>query len=76
MARRRRDDDLPCPHEHHERAGIVTNQPGGYDPGRAHAAVTTCGRPECRAASMAWVQKATGEPATYISDASRKETTA
>lgn len=61
----------PCPHDHRERAGIVTNQPGKYDRTRAHAAVSVCGRPECRARGMAWVQHVTKEQPVYISDAHR-----
>lgn len=61
----------PCPHESGARAGIVTNQPGKYDPKRAHAAVAVCGDPTCRARGMAWVEHLTKEPAVYISDARR-----
>lgn len=62
-------DELPCPHD--ARAGIVTNQPGGYDRNRAHAAVTVCGDPSCRARAFAWVWEKTKEPGVYISDSTR-----
>lgn len=57
----------------HGRTGIVTNQPEGYDPNRPHAATNVCGRPRCRAVALAWVQRQTGEPGTYISDHDRKQ---
>jgi len=66
------DGDAVCPHENKSRAGIVTNQPEGYDKNRAHAAITVCGDPSCRARGMAWVWKRTGEHGTYVSDSSRK----
>jgi hypothetical protein len=56
----------------HERAGIVTNQPDGYDRKRAHAAVSVCGSPTCRARAFAWVWEVTKEQGHYISDSSRK----
>jgi hypothetical protein len=52
----------------HDRAGIVTNQPDGYDPNRNHAAASVCANPTCRARAMAWVQQTTGEPGVYLSD--------
>lgn len=66
------DDDLPCPHS--ARAGIVTNQPDGYDRERAHASVAVCGDPTCRARALAWVRAKTGEPGVYISDSDRRRT--
>ena len=68
-------DDLPCEH-YGARAGIVTNQPDGYDHNRAHCSVTVCGDPTCRALSLAYVRHITGEFGTYISDASRKKANA
>lgn len=56
----------------HDRAGIVTNQPDGYDHNRAHAAVSVCGDPSCRARGLAWVWEKTKEQGVYISDSSRK----
>jgi hypothetical protein len=56
----------------HDRAGIVTNQPDGYDHNRAHAAVSVCGGPSCRARALAWVWEKTSEQGVYISDNSRK----
>jgi hypothetical protein len=64
----------PCPHDHRERAGIVTNQPGRYTNTRPHASVAVCGRPECRARGMAWVEQVTKEPAVYVRDADRLNT--
>jgi len=61
------DDDF-C---NHPRAGIVTNQPNGYDRNRAHASIAICGQPECRAKALAWVWKTTKEQGHYISDSSR-----
>lgn len=66
-------DDDPCPHDSKARAGIVTNQPDGYDRNRAHAAVSVCGDPSCRARALAWVWKMTKEQGHYISDSSRKK---
>jgi hypothetical protein len=65
------DDDFPCPHG--TRAGIVTNQPDGYDHNRAHASAAICGDPSCRARALAWVRQLTGEPGHYISDSNRKK---
>ena len=65
------DDDI-C---NHDRAGIVTNQPDGYDHNRAHASVAVCGDPTCRARGLAWVWKKTREQGHYISDSSRKKAT-
>lgn len=59
----------------HERAGIVTNQPDGYDKNRAHASVSVCGQPTCRARGLAWVWDKTHEQGTYISDSTRKAST-
>ena len=56
----------------HQRAGIVTNQPGKYDHDRAHASVAVCGDPSCRALAFAWVKKMTGEEGVYLSDSDRK----
>lgn len=64
------DEDFEC---NHDRAGIVTNQPDGYDHNRAHASVSVCGDPTCRAGGLAWVRAKTGEPGVYISDSSRKK---
>jgi len=66
------DDDFPCPHGNNARAGIVTNQPHGYDRDRAHASAAICGDPSCRARALAWVWKLTKEQGQYISDSSRK----
>jgi hypothetical protein len=66
-----RDDDDPCPHG--ARAGIVTNQPDGYDHNRAHASVAVCGDPSCRARALAWVWNLTKEQGHYISDSSRRK---
>ena len=63
------DEETPCPHE--ARAGIVTNQPGAYDPHNAHAAVAVCPDPSCRARAMGWVYRITGEQGIYISDSDR-----
>jgi hypothetical protein len=52
----------------HPRAGIVTNQPDGYDPNRNHAAASVCASPTCRARALAWVQQTAGEPGVYLSD--------
>lgn len=49
----------------HKPRGIVTNQPDGYDPSRAHASISTCDRPECVATSIAWVASKTNETATF-----------
>jgi len=67
------DDDYatPCPHDASQRAGIVTNQPGEYDRKRSHCSVSVCPDPTCRARSMAYVHKVTGEPAVYVSDSTR-----
>ena len=71
------DDEFdPCPHSYKARAGIVTNQPDGYDAKRAHASVSICGDPTCRARALAWVWNLTKEQGHYISDASRKKATA
>lgn len=56
----------------HNRAGIVTNQPDGYDHNRAHASVSVCADPSCRARGLAWVFAKTEEQGTYISDSSRR----
>lgn len=73
MSKRKSDADSdPCPHDHKARAGIVTNQPDGYDRNRAHAAVTVCGDPSCRARALAWVWEMTKEQGHYISDSTRK----
>jgi hypothetical protein len=65
------DDDI-C---NHARAGIVTNQPDGYDHNRAHASVAICGSPTCRARALAWVWNLTKEQGQYISDSTRKKAT-
>jgi hypothetical protein len=65
------DDETPCPHP--TRAGIVTNQPNGYDPDRACASVTVCPDPSCRARAMGWVYKVSGEHGVYVSDSDRKK---
>ena len=70
MSKKRTDDDFEC---NHDRAGIVTNQPDGYDHKRAHAAMSVCGDPSCRAQALAWVWKMTNEPGVYISDSSRRK---
>lgn len=62
----------PCPHD--DRAGIVTNQPNGYNPDQPHAAITVCGDPTCRARALGWVQRASGQPGTYVSDRDRRKT--
>jgi hypothetical protein len=69
------DDDFPCPHGNKARAGIVTNQPDGYDSNRAHASAAICGDPSCRARALAWVWNLTKEQGHYISDSSRKKVT-
>jgi hypothetical protein len=58
--------------EKHQRTGIVTNQPTGYDRDRPHASTTVCERPECQQKAHFWVQGITGETAVYVPD--RKET--
>ncbi|URM86996.1 hypothetical protein SEA_RUCHI_28 [Arthrobacter phage Ruchi] len=63
-------DEEPCPHG--QRAGIVTNQPDGYDHNRAHASVAVCGNPTCRARALGWVYRLTGEHGTYVSDSSKR----
>lgn len=60
-------DDEICNH-YGARAGIVTNQPDGYDKNRPHASVAICGSPTCRARAMAWVHQKTHEQPTYVSD--------
>lgn len=60
---------IPC---EPARAGIVTNQPDLYDYNRPLCSVAVCDDPTCRARSIAYVEKATGETALYISDSSRK----
>jgi len=54
--------------ERHARTGIMTNQPGGYDRDRPHAATTVCHRTECQDKARFWVQGVTGETATYVPD--------
>ena len=63
----------PCPHPDSLRAGIVTNQPDGYDSSRSHAAIAVCGDPSCRARALGWVYRASGEHGTYVSDSTRKK---
>lgn len=60
----------PC---RHARKGIVTNQPGDYDPARPHASIQVCDRPECIRRAVSWVAGQTNETATYISDAVRRQ---
>lgn len=50
------------------RAGIVTNQPGEYDPERKHYAVSVCGSDKCRAKALGRTIDFTGEKAHYIPD--------
>ncbi|AYN57679.1 hypothetical protein PBI_KEPLER_31 [Arthrobacter phage Kepler] len=63
----------PCPHDDAHRAGIVTNQPDGYDRNRSHAAIAVCGDPSCRARALGWVYRASGEHGTYVSDSDRRK---
>jgi hypothetical protein len=56
---------------HSRRAGIVTNQPDGYDPNRAHASRTVCGRQECIDAAKSYVAGFTNEHAVFIPDSDR-----
>ena len=63
-------NDFEC---NHPRAGIVTNQPDGYDRNRAHASIAICGDPSCRAGALAWVWNMTHEQGQYISDSQRKK---
>jgi hypothetical protein len=65
-------EEEPCPHPASSRAGIVTNQPGAYDPNRGVASIAVCGDPSCRARAMGWVYRASGEHGTYVSDSDRK----
>ena len=67
--------DLPACTEHGPRAGIVTNQPDGYDKSRGHASTEVCGSPSCRADAIAWVWRKTGEHGVYVSDKKRKAAT-
>lgn len=55
----------------HNRTGIVTNQPDGYDSTRSHCSVTICDRPECLAKAIKYVAGNTNETAVYSSDESR-----
>jgi hypothetical protein len=57
----------------HPRAGIVTNRPDGYEPGKSHAAAAVCGDPSCRARAIAWVWHQTGEHGIYVSDSTRRK---
>lgn len=50
------------------RAGIVTNQPGTYDPERSHYAVSVCGSNGCRMIALGDTLLATGDPGHYIPD--------
>lgn len=63
------EDEEPCPHG--QRAGIVTNQPEGYDGTQPHCSVTVCPDPSCRA--MGYVHRVTGQHATYVSDSNRRK---
>lgn len=74
--KKQRVEEDPCPHDYKSRAGIVTNQPNGYDGSRAHASVSICGDPSCRARAFAWVWNLTKEQGHYISDSSRKKVSA
>jgi hypothetical protein len=58
----------PCKHI---RTGIVTNQPGEYDPNRPHASVTCCNRGVCRDKAKRWVAGQTNETAYFIPDYDR-----
>jgi hypothetical protein len=58
--------------EKHARKGIMTNQPGGYDPDRAHAAASVCDRDECQKKARFWVQGVTGETAVYVPDKGKR----
>lgn len=73
MSKRKSFDanDTPCTH-YDARAGIVTNQPDGYDHNRSHCSVSVCGDPTCRALSIAYVKHVTGETGVYISDSTRE----
>lgn len=66
-------NEEPCPHPAKLRAGIVTNQPNGYDPDQPHASIAVCGDTSCRARALGWVHRATGQPATYVSDSTRRK---
>lgn len=55
----------------HKRAGIVTTHPNGYIEGEAHAAESTCERPECIAAAIRRVAGAANRTAFYRPDAER-----
>lgn len=52
----------------HPRAGIVTNQPSGYDFSRALASRSTCADLACQAKASRWVKKTAGEQAHFVSD--------
>ena len=67
--------DEPICDGHGPRAGIVTNQPDGYDKSRGHASTEVCGDPSCRADAIAWVWRKTGEHGVYVSDKKRKVAT-
>lgn len=57
---------------HHARRGIVTNQPGAYDPSRPHAAASVCDRPACIREAKRYVAAETNETAVHVPDVRRE----
>jgi hypothetical protein len=57
----------------HNRRGIVTNQPDGYDASRPHAARSVCDRTECIEAAKSWVAARTNETAVHVRDSQRRQ---
>lgn len=55
----------------HKRAGIVTNQPNGYDASLPHAAESVCDREQCQSAAIRRVAGRTNMTAYFIADISR-----